>query len=374
MAFARTVKGVATPAILFLMTLGLSACQQQETAQQQQAPQAMPVKVLNLATENVTEWDEFTGRFQAAKRVEVKARVSGFIESVTFNDGQLIEKGQVLYELDKRPFQIALDSAEAQLKLAQKELDRGQNLVKNNSISQEQLDERLQQLQVAQANYDQASLNLEFASVTAPITGRIDRTYVNEGNLVVGGNASGEPLTTIVTTNPIHFYFSASETTVLNYIRRQIAHPDAIKREDAWPVFVKLQDEDSFAHDGTMDFTSNSLDFATGTIEVRAVFDNPDNLLQPGMFGRLRLSPLPPYDAITIEDKWIMSEQNKKYVYIVNGENKAEKRYVTLGGTTEAGLRIIKQGLNPGEQLVIGNLQMIQPGALLQPVPANTGA
>lgn len=355
--------------------LALAACEPQAAPPANQAGGAMPVKVVEAKTEKVTEWDEFTGRFEASKRVDVKARVGGFIEAVTFKDGQRVEKGQVLYELDKRPFKIELASAEAQLSLAKKELSRARDLVEKKSISQEQVDDRIRQVQVAQSSYDSAKLNLEFASVVAPISGRIDRTYRDEGNLVNGGNASADTLTTIVTVDPIYFYFSGSESTVLEYIRRGIAKEKSAEEAGihAFPVTIKLQDEDDFLHEGLLDFSANTLDFDTGTTEARAKLKNTDRLIKPGMFGRLRLAPAPEADAITLNDTLIMSERSKKYVFVANNENKAEKRYVTLGGLSEQGARIIRSGLSEGEKVIAGNLQMIRPGMMLQPIPAGAG-
>lgn len=362
--------------ILFvcLLPFMLAACGKESQVQQSPTGGAMPVKVVALNYIKVKEWDEFTGRFEASKRVEVKARVSGFVESVAFVDGQNVQKGDVLYELDKRPFEIELASAEAQLSLADKELRRGRDLAKKKSISEEQLDERLQQLQVAQANYNRAKLNLEFATVVAPISGRIDRTFVDAGNLITGGNVSADTLTTIVTIDPIYFYFSGSESEVLQYIRRGIAHPNALSPDDkSWPVFVKLQDENEYLHEGLFDFSSNSLDFNTGTTEARATLVNADLLIQPGMFGRLRIAPLPEYDAITINDEWVMSERARKYVFVVGAENKAEKRYIALGGLNEQGQRIVRSGLTDADILIAGNLQMIQPGMMLEPIFAPAG-
>jgi len=347
----------------------LSACSKPD----QPAPQMggpMPVKVTSLAYSKVKEWDEFTGRFEASKRVEVKARVSGFVESVAYTDGQLVEKGQPLYQLDKRPFEIELASAKAQLSLAEKDFRRGKDLALNKSISEGEVDETLQRLQVAQANVDRAELNLEFATVTAPISGRIDRTYIDAGNLITGGNVSADTLTTIVAINPIFFYFSGSESKVLEYIRRGIAHPEQNARDRKWPVSVKLQDEESFDHQGLFNFSANSLDVDTGTTEARAIFENEDRLIQPGMFGRLRISPVPEYDAITINDEWIMSERDRKFVYVVGAENKAEKRYVKTTFLTENRKRVIAEGLSEQDTLVIGGLQMLRPGVPLQPLPA----
>ncbi len=358
-----------------LFTAFLAACEEQTAPQQGPAGGAMPVKVVVTQTSKVKEWDEFTGRFEASKRVDVKARVGGFIESVAFSDGQIVEKGQVLYELDKRPFRIELSSAQAQLNLAEKELSRAQDLVKKKSISEEQLDERIQQVQVAQANVDRAELNLEFASVVAPISGRIDRTYRDAGNLINGGNASADTLTTIVTVDPIYFYFSGSESKVLEYIRRGIADDNPVEDSGSheYPIAIKLQDEDEYLHEGTFDFSANTLDFNTGTTEARAVLSNANRLIKPGMFGRLRIAPIPEYDAVTLDDRLIMSERDKKYVYLVGNENKAEKRYIRLGGLSEQGARIVKSGLQANEQVVAGNIQMIRPGMALQPIPAGAG-
>lgn len=357
--------------VVCCLPLLLSACSKPEQPSAQMSG-PMPVKVTSLDYIKVTEWDEFTGRFEASKRVDVKARVSGFVESIAYEDGQLVEKGQPLYELDKRPFEIELASASAQLSLANKEYRRGLDLAAKKSISEEQLDERLQQLQAAQANVERASLNREFATVTAPISGRIDRTYIDAGNLITGGNVSADTLTTIVAINPIFFYFSGSESKVLEYIRRGIAHPEQNARVRQWPVSVKLQDEQTYQHHGLFNFSSNSLDVDTGTTEARAIFDNEDSLIQPGMFGRLRISPVPEYNAIAIKDEWIMSERDRKFVYVVGTGNKAEKRYVDLAFLTENRRRVIKSGLTDQDTLIIGGLQMLRPGVPIQPIPANT--
>lgn len=356
--------------VVFCLPLLLSACSQPDkSAAQVGGP--MPVKVTSLDYTKVTEWDEFTGRFEASKRVEVKARVSGFVESIAYQDGQMVEKDQPLYQLDKRPFEIELASAKAQLSLANKEYRRGLDLAAKKSISEEQLDERLQQLQAAQVNIERASLNREFATVTAPISGRIDRTYIDAGNLITGGNVSADTLTTIVAINPIFFYFSGSESQVLEYIRRGIAHPEQNAKVRQWPVSVKLQDEETYQHHGIFNFSSNSLDVDTGTTEARAIFDNKDRLIQPGMFGRLRISPVPEYNAIAINDEWIMSERDRKFVYVVGAENKAEKRYVEISFLTDDRHRVIKSGLTDQDTLIIGGLQMLRPGMPIKPTPAN---
>ena len=355
---------------LFSALLLLTAClpEQQPSAPMAPPQGALPVKVITADTREVVEWDEFTGRFRAAQRVEIRARVSGYVDEIRFQDGQIVEQGDVLFVIDPRPFQIAVNSAKATLDLYNKELERAKGLLETKTISKDTYDKRFQDREVSQAAYDDALLQLEWTQVKAPFGGRVSRNFVDIGNLISGGDANATLLTTIVSVDPIEFYFEGSEADVLKYSRLYESNERDGTRGGAWPVFVKLQDEDDFVHEGSINFVDNALDFDTGTKQVRAVFDNSDGFLQQGLFGRLRLTTTKPFEALVVPDALIGTEQTRKYVYTIGPENRATRSYLTLGTLTEDGMRIVRSGLEASDQIIAGNLQMIQPGMQVQPV------
>src|SRR5690606_32285583 len=291
---------------------------------------AMPVEVATPVLEKITEWDEYTGRFEASNRVEVRARVSGFLESVNFEDGQMVNKGDILFTIDNRPFKIALDQAtadygqaKASLTTAQDNFDRVKSLRESGAVSIEEYDRRKQALefakasiQLSQAKVDNAKLNLEFTKVTAPITGLVRRDKVNLGNLIDGGSSNSTLLTTIVATSPIYFYFTGSEADYLRYVRlARNGDREAVRTGDI-PVFIKLQDEDDFIHEAKIDFVDNEIDNNTGTIESRAVLQNKDHLLEPGMFGKARIIGSAAHQSIMIPDNIIGTNQSIRFVYV----------------------------------------------------------
>lgn len=341
-----------------------------------------PVVVAQPLVKRVTEWDEYTGRFAAVERVEVRARVSGYLDSVNFEDGQIVEKGDLLFVIDQRPFQAALDQAraqlseaEARLQLASNDRERAERLRQSNAISEEEYDQRLQaerQAEAAreagQAQVRAARLDLEFTQVRAPVTGRISDHAVSVGNLVSGGAAESTLLTTIVSLDPIHFEFTASEAAFLKYLRLNDSGRRVSSRDVANPVFVKLIDEDEFRHEGRMNFVDNQIDPNTGTMRGRAVFDNPDGFLTPGVFGRLRLLGSDQYDAMLIPDSAILSDQSRKFVWVVGADNTVAYRPLELGPVIE-GLRVVRGGLAPDEQIIIEGLQRARPGAPVTPQP-----
>ena len=357
-----------TRSLIALPIFILFACSPQPKQSQNPYGEAMPATVMKPFVKEISRYDEYTGRFRASERVEVKARVSGFLERVNFKSGGNVEAGQTLFMIDKRPFQIAFDSAEANYELMQRELERAERLRSSNSISQEELERRQQELTIARANYEQSKLNLEFTEVKAPISGRISRSFVDQGNLISGSDADGSLLATIVALQPIDFYFEGSELDVLTYVRRAKQEGNAAERGKAWPVSVKLQDEDDFVHMGTIDYVSNELDANTATIEIRASFDNNDRILESGLFGRLRIAPQAPSEGLLIPDRIIGSEQIRKYVYVVGEDNSVSRRYLTLGTLTQDGMRVIEEGLDPDDTVVVGNVQMLQPGMVIQPI------
>lgn len=346
------------------------------------APSAAPqVVVSQPVKKNVQEWDEYTGRFAAVEEVEIRARVSGYLTAVNFQDGQIVFKGDPLFVIDPRPYQAAADiaragvaQAQSSVQLAQRELDRARDLRQTQAVSQAVLDTRSQQLQnvqaqllAAQAQVRAAELDLEFTAVKAPVTGRVSNHRVSVGNLVSGGSAQSTLLTTIVSLDPIHFYFDADQASYLRYTRQSRSGERASSRDNPNPVILALPDEKDFVHKGHIDFVDNQIDDGTGTIRARAVFDNPDMVLTPGMFARLRLVGRPSYDGLLLPDAAIGTDQNRRFVYVLDKDNKATYRGVTTGPLID-GLRVIRDGLMETDKVVVGGLQRVKPGAAVTPV------
>lgn len=345
-------------------------------------PQALPVEVSLPIFEKITEWDEYTGRFEASNRVEVRARVSGFLESVNFVDGQKVKKGDVLFTIDDRPFEIALDQANADfnqarasLKTAVDNFERVESLRESGAVSIEEYDRRKQALeyakasvQLSQARVDNAKLNLEFTKVRAPMAGLVSRDMVNEGNLIDGGTANSTLLTTIVVTSPIDFYFTGSESDYLRYVRLARNGERSAARSEGIPVFIKLQDEEDFVHEAKMDFVDNELDNGTGTIESRAVLENKDHLLEPGMFGKARIMGSAEHDAIMVPDEIIGTNQSIRFVYVLGDDNLVTTKNVSLGPLHSNGLRIIRDGISREDKLITNNIQKIREGVAVTPI------
>lgn len=349
-----------------------------ETEAPASAPAATPVTVAAPTVRTITEWDEYTGRFDAIDKVEIRARVSGYLDAIAFKDGDIVQKGDLLFKIDPRPFaaelaaaKAALAGADAALKNARAEAERGKRLVEREALSKEEGDRRTRTLletaaarDAAKARVDQAALDLEFAEVRAPITGRISDRIVSEGNLITGGPQGGTLLTTIVSTSPIYFEFTASEADYLKYVRLAQEKSRPSSREVDNPVFVKLIDEDAFAHEGKMSFVDNQLDRSTGTMRGRAVFDNEDGVFTPGMFGRLKLIASAQYEAVLVPDAAVGTDQSEKFVWVVGEGDVAERRVVDLG-PLEGDLRIIRSGVAAKDRVVIAGGQFVQPGARL---------
>ncbi|MEO0528471.1 MAG: efflux RND transporter periplasmic adaptor subunit [Bacteroidota bacterium] len=361
--------------------LAFSAFNNEEKEVAQHEPQGLAVEVSTPVFEKITEWDEYTGRFEASNRVEVKARVSGYVQSVSFEDGQDVQKGDVLFTIDQRPFKIALNQArasygqaQARLTIAQDNFNRVESLRESGAVSLEEYDSRKQglagakaSLQLAQASVDNARLNLEFTKVKAPISGRVSRDMVNEGNLIDGGSSNSTLLTTIVATSPIHFYFKGSEADYLKYSRLAQNGDRASSRSTANPIFLKLQDEKEYTHEAVMDFVDNEIDRSTGTIEGRATLENKDGLIEPGMFGKARLLGSAAHEAIMIPDEIIGTNQSVRFVYVLGADNKVTTKNVELGPLHTNGLRIIRNGLTPKDKLITNNIQKIRPGVAVSP-------
>jgi RND family efflux transporter MFP subunit len=339
------------------------------------------VKALHPVQREVMEWDEYTARLDAVDSVEVRPRVSGYLQSVHFKDGALVRKGDLLFSIDPRPYEASERRAEADTALAKTRLDlahknfaRAGTLLQTHAISQEESDIRestVRQAEAsvgeAQAALDAAKLDLEFTRVTAPISGRAGRKLVTEGNLINGGvGTQGTLLTTIVSLDPIYAYFEADERSYLKYVRLGISGERPSSREHRNPVHIGLADEDGFPREGFMDFVDNQLDRGTGTMVGRALIPNPDLTLAPGLFARLRLPGSGLYQAVLLPDAAIGSDQAQKFVYVVTDDGKTEYRAVKIGPLLD-GLRVVRDGLTPEEWVVVSGVQRLRPG---QPVDA----
>jgi RND family efflux transporter MFP subunit len=344
------------------------------------APAPPAVVVASPLVMRLTEWDEYTGRFEATDRVEVRARVDGYLDSIHFRDGAIVKPGDLLFVIDPRPYEATLEGARADVIRAQTRVDltttdftRGEALFAIRGISQEELDSRTQAkkeadaaLIVARAAERVASLNVEFTRVRAPIGGRISEKFVSVGNVVSGGQAGSTLLTTIVAVDPIHFVFDASEADYLRYSRMNASGERRSSRNAPNPVRIRLLDEPSFARVGTMDFVDNRLDPATGTIRGRALVPNPGGFLTPGQFGRLQLLGSGEFDALLVPDSAILSDQSRRFVWALGKDDIPEQRVIEPGNL-ERGLRIVRAGLQRDDRIVITGMQRVRPGARVTP-------
>jgi multidrug efflux system membrane fusion protein len=328
------------------------------------------------------EWDEYTGRFDAVEAVDVRARVSGYLTEVNFTDGQEVKAGDLLFQIDPRPFERALDQAKAQLNEASVrvsnsslDVERGRPLLKSEAISRKTFDDRenlvreaTAAVKVAEARVKTAELELSFCRITAPISGRISRTLVTRGNFVSGGgNDTGNTLlTTIVTQDPIYIYFDVSENNALKYQRLARASGMGPSGMVGAAVGVGLPDEQSFPHTGKLDFLENRLDAGTGTLRARAVVPNAEGLFSPGMFARVRLQGSPDYQALLLPDEAIATDQATRFVYVVGNNDVPERRTVELGPLVE-GLRVVRKGIGPDDWVVIRGQQRILPDQKIVP-------
>lgn len=347
------------------------------------APPPAEVDVARPIVREITEWDEYTGRLAAIDTVEVRPRVSGYLESVHFKEGQVVKKGDLLFVIDPRPFHAVLAAAEAdvrgaqtRLELARNDAQRTENLVPSGAVSAEEFDRRAKTAAEAQTTLDaakarlaQARLDVEFTEVRAPIDGRISNYVVTVGNLINGGASGGGQstlLTTIVSLDPIHCYIEATEQDHLKYTRLAAAGSRPSSRDRANPVRVALGDETDFRHEGVMDFVDNRIDPFTATIRARAVLNNPDGLLIPGQFVRLRLIGETRPGAVLVPDEAIGTDQANRIVYVVDDQNLVTLRTVKIGRLID-GLRVIHSGIDDNEEIVVNGLQRVRPGAHVTP-------
>jgi multidrug efflux system membrane fusion protein len=351
----------------------LSACGKAPEATAQMP--AAQVSVAEVIEQPINEWDEFTGRLEAPEAVDIRPRVSGFIDRVAFDEGSLVKKGDLLFQIDPRPFQAEVKRLEAQLQQARasqartaSEARRGERLRKSNAISAELADARASAAQEAQAavagiqaELDNARLNLSFTRVSAPIDGRVSRAEITEGNLVSAGQSQ---LTTLVSTDKVYAYFDVDERVFLKYV--ELARQAGGQTRDASPVYLGLSSEDGHPHLGELDFLDNQVNPQTGTIRGRAVFDNRDGRFTPGLYARLKLVGSSQYAAALIKDEAVGTDLGKKFVLVLDKDNAVQYRAIELGPKLE-GLRIVRSGLAKGEKIVVNGLQRAFPGSTVDP-------
>ena len=375
-------------ALALAAAMTLTGCGSNAAAQAAAAPPPPQVDVAQVVAKQVTEFDEFTGRFEAVERVEIRPRVSGYISARNFSEGSEVKKGDVLFVIDPRPYEATfkhakaqLDQAHSQAVLAKSERERATKLLQSHAISQEEYDSRAASLEQADANVeaaqaalDSAALDLSFTRVTAPISGKISRALVTEGNLVASGQTL---LTTLVSLDPIYVRFDGDEQAYLKYIK--IAREAVAAKEKGneagttgSPVMVGLANEAGYPHTGVMVFVDNELDATTGTIRGRAKLDNHDRAFTPGLFARVKLMGSNQYNALLINDSAVGTDQTVRYVLVVGAGNKVEYRPVKLGPIID-GLRVVTDGLKAGETIVVSGLQRVRPGTPVTPARVAMG-
>jgi multidrug efflux system membrane fusion protein len=371
--------------IIVLLAVSLSGCD--DKAAPPVAAAAPPVTVAQPIKRTVTDWDEFTGRFDAVEEVQIRARVGGFVTNVEFRDGAFVKAGDLLYIIDPRPFEAVAEQAEGQLadarakaELAKRELDRALTLIKTQDVADSTVDQRRQALQAAKAAQTQAEgllkaaqLNIEFSHVVAPIGGRVSRHLISIGNLVQGSEGSSTLLTSIVSLDPIYVYFDMDEATYLKYNRLFFEGKRPSSRDNPNPVQVTLTGETKPSHDGKVDFLDNRLDVSTGTLRGRAVVPNKDFSILPGQFGRVRLIASAPYEALLVPDTAIATDQSRKIVFVVKDDDSVEAKPVVLGPIDD-GLRVVREGLKPEDRVIIDGLQRARVGAKVTPHAAKAAA
>ena len=349
------------------------------------APPAMPVSVASVEPRDVALWDEFSGRLEAVERVEVRSRVAGAVQSVHFREGALVKQGDLLITIDPAPYAAEVDRAQAQVAAAQarvlltkNDFERGEQLSGSRIISQRDLDQRLNASREAEANLAAAraalqanKLNLDYTEVRAPVAGRVGKLEITVGNLVAAG--PGAPvLTTLVSVNPIYASFNADEEVVSRALKSLSESGNAA---DVARIAVKMNTSTSSQTvEGRLQLIDNQVDTRSGTVRVRAVFDNVDGSLMPGQFARLQMGQPKNEPALAISERAIGTDQSKRYVMVVNSENKAEYREVTLGAALADGLRVVTNGLKSGERIVVNGLQRVRPGALVAPQTVSMNA
>jgi len=349
------------------------------------APSQPPtVSVVQPVAREVVEWDEYIGRLESPETVEIRARVSGYLDKVHFKEGKEVKKGDLLFTIDRRPYKADLDRAvadyeraQSQTELAKNDADRAQKLIQTKAISTEDYDTKVKTYtsaraaeKSAKATLDLATLNWEFTEIRSPIDGRTSRAAVTEGNLISGGvsGAGATLLTTVVSQDPLYCYADVDERSILKYLqlRREGKRESALDKPI--PAEMALADEEGFPHKGVTDFVDNKVDPTTGTLHCRGVFPNPERALGPGFFARMRIPGSGKYPALLIPDRALGSDQSQKFVYVVNAEKKVEFRPVKIGPMID-GLRVVKDGVKPGEPVIVEGLLRVRPGVVVNAKP-----
>jgi multidrug efflux system membrane fusion protein len=378
---SRSLWVLAVIAVVLAGSVGTYFAMRSEKAQAQapagQAPQATPVSVALVEQRDVAVWDEFSGRLEAIERVEVRSRVAGALLEVHFREGALVKKDDLLITIDPATYAAEVDrneaqvaAAEARVELTKGDVDRGEKLSGSRIISQRELDQRVNAQREAEANVraakaalQTAKLNLDYTQVRAPVTGRVGRLEVTVGNLVAAG-PSAPVLTMLVSVSPIYASFNADEQVVTRALKT-LADQNAVSEVDRIPVRMSTATSDE-SFEGKLQLIDNQVDARSGTVRVRAVFDNADGRLIPGQFARLRMGQPKAEPALMVNERAIGTDQNKKFVLVVSADNKAEYREITLGANVD-NLRVVTRGLKSGERIVVNGLQRIRPGALIVP-------
>jgi RND family efflux transporter MFP subunit len=375
----RKVVAARVAPLILASALALAGCG--EGAPKQAAPPPPAVTVAKPQKQTVTDYDEYVGRFIAVDSVEIRSRVSGYLDKVHFKDGQIVKQGDLLFTIDRRPFETALAQAratlaqaKANLAFAESDLARASQLVRDRTITEQTFEQRTQAKRVAEAAVAaqeaavrQTELDIQFTELRAAVTGRIGDRRVSEGNLVTGGTGGNTTLlATVVSIDPIRFEFTFDEASFLRYERLGNVGKDINSRGTGMEISVRLIDESDFKHPGTMDFIDNVIERASGTIRGRAMLANPEGVFTPGMFGRVRVPGSPPFEALLLPDAAIGSEQVRKYVLVVDNENTARMKYVTLGQLVGE-LRVIKEGIGPDDRVIVNGLMRARPGAKVTP-------
>lgn len=376
------VRTLAILALASMITIAVSACGSSEAAPGAGMPPPPEVSVATVLSKPVHQWDTFNGRVTAVESVELRPRVSGYVQRVAFDEGQEVKKGDLLFVIDPRPYQAALDQARAQLqrahaeaKLAQAQDARAQTLIEAKAISREEFETRKAAsaqgdagVRAAEAAVAAAKLDLQFTRVRAPIDGRIGRAMVTEGNLA---QADQTLLTTLVSQDPMYVYFESDEQTYLRYA--ELARKGERTRSSN-PVRIGLANETGFPHEGTVDFVDNQVDPATGTIRARAVLPNPDRVFTPGLFARVQVQGSGEFKAMLVDDKAVLTDQDRKYVYVLGPDNKAVRKDVELGRMID-GLRVVQSGLDAKDKVIVHGVQKVfMPGMPVAPKTIAMGA
>ena len=375
---------IAAAAVLAALA---TACRPAQSGPPPGPPPAPAVTVQRPIQKEVTDWDEYPGRMQATEMVDVQARVSGYLQSINFKDGAEVKKGDLLFVIDPRPYQAELDRALADVQQARSHLElmsndviRAERMLSSKAISEEEADTRrsstrmaASEVAMAEASVETTKLNMDYTRITAPISGRIGRKMITEGNLVNGNQGQTTVLASIVSLDPIYCYFEVDEQSILKY--QKMAREDKSENISDGKVICELElaNETGFPHKGTLDFVDNQVDPSSGTLRLRGAFPNPDRVLQPGFFARVRVPGSVKYPALLIPDLAVGTDQDQKYVSVVNATNVVEFRVVSLGPISD-GLRVVRNGLHPDDMVIVNGLMSARPGVTVKPTLAGLAA